>query len=140
MSPIMTYVNQGSNWRWLVDRQEASKKPIRSLAFMFVAGAVGAGVFTYYAGTDHGFSASIAVGFGCGVVLLLVGLRSLGDPARVVARATKASRRMLVWCAVVALGLGLSGAVLSDWQLAASAVSFVPLAVVLLLIRRSHLS
>jgi hypothetical protein len=136
MLPILAYMDHGSSWRWLIDWQEAAKRPIRTLVFMFVAAVVGAGLFTYYVGSDRSFSVSTAVGCGCGVVSLLIGLRSVRDPDGVVARATKASKRALVWSVVVALGLALSGAALSDWQLAASAVPFLILAVVLLLVRR----
>ena len=122
----------------MIDWQEASEKPIRSLLFLLVLGVAGMGVITYYVGSDRSLSASIAVGLGCGVLLSLVGLRNLRDPERVVARAKKASKRALVWSGVVAVGLALSGAILSDWPLAASAVPFVILAVVLLLVRRSR--
>jgi hypothetical protein len=126
-----------SSWRWLIDWQEASKHPIRTLAFMFVAGFVCAGLATYYIGSSRSLSTSVAVGVVCGVVLLVVGLRGIRDPGGVVARATKASRRMLVCCAVGAFGLALASALLSDWQLAAAALPPAVLAAALFVVRRS---
>ena len=67
MLAILLRMDQGSSWRWLVDWQEASKKPVRTLLFMFAAAAVGAGAFTYYVATNRSFPLSLAVGLGCGV-------------------------------------------------------------------------
>jgi hypothetical protein len=121
----------------LIDWQEASQRPLSTLTFLFAGGAVGAGLVTYFIGTARSLSGSLAVGLACGLVCLTLGWRSIRDPAGVVARATKASKRMLVSCAVAALALALVGAALSDWQLAASAVPLAIVAAALLANRRS---
>jgi predicted permease len=124
-----------SSWRWLFDWQEAAKSPVRTLVFMFVSGVIGAAAAAHYIGGFQSRSSSIAAGFACGVVVVLVGLRSVSDPGGVVARATSANRPMLVFCAVGAVGLLVVGAALSDWRLAASAVPLAILSCVLFLVR-----
>lgn len=121
----------------MIDWQEASRKPVRTVLFMFVAGVVCVAAFIYYT-TDLSFPVSLVIGLAAGVVLLAIGLRSVRDPDGVVARATGASRRGLVWAAVIGLALAVSGVALSAWQLAASAIPFAVLVAVFLLVRRLH--